>query len=109
MQAIGRDGIGRGAKVDSIRDMFAALRACWMPPPKDEARHGMEYTIRFALKRDGTMIAAPRMTYSSHGVPTATRDIYREAIDEALKRCIPLHFSAGMADGRTPDRNSLRR
>ena len=37
------------------------------------------------------------MTYSSHGVPTATRDIYREAIDEALKRCIPLHFSAGMA------------
>ena len=83
--------------MNSIRDMFAALRACWMPPPKDEARHGMEYTIRFALKRDGTMIAAPRMTYSSHGVPTATRDIYREAIDEALKRCIPLHFSAGMA------------
>ena len=83
--------------LDAIRDMFAALRACWMPPPKDEARHGMEYTIRFALKRDGTMIAAPRMTYSSHGVPAATRDVYREAIDEALKRCIPLHFSAGMA------------
>jgi hypothetical protein len=83
--------------LDSIRDMFAALRACWLPPPKDEARHGMEYTIRFALKRDGTMIAPPRMTYSSNGVPTATRDIYREAIDEALKRCMPLHFSAGMA------------
>jgi len=83
--------------LDSIREMFAALRACWVPPAKDEARHGMEYTIRFALKRDGTIIAAPRMTYSSHGVPTATRDIYREAIDEALKRCIPLHFSAGMA------------
>jgi hypothetical protein len=37
------------------------------------------------------------MTYSSHGVPAATRDVYRKAIDEALKRCIPLHFSAGMA------------
>jgi hypothetical protein len=83
--------------LDSIRDMFAALRACWMPPPKDEARHGMEYTIRFALKRDGTMIAAPRMTYSSHDVPGATRDVYRVAIDAALKRCIPLHLSAGMA------------
>jgi hypothetical protein len=46
--------------LDAIRDMFAALRACWMPPPKDEARHGMEYTIRFALKRDGTLIAAHR-------------------------------------------------
>ena len=77
--------------------MFAALRACWVPPLKDEARHGMEYTIRFALKRDGTMIAAPRMTYSSHEVSAATRDVYRDAIDAALKRCTPLHFSQGMA------------
>jgi hypothetical protein len=77
--------------------MFAALRACWVPPPTDEAHHGMEYTIRFALKRDGTMIAAPRVTYSSHDVPGTTRDVYRVAIDAALKRCIPLHFSVGMA------------
>ena len=39
--------------LDTIGDMFAALRACWVPPPKDAARHGMEYTIRFAFKRDG--------------------------------------------------------
>ena len=57
----------------------------------------MEYTIRFALKRDGTLIAPPRMTYSSHDVPAAMRDIYRIAIDAALKRCTPLHFSMGMA------------
>jgi hypothetical protein len=77
--------------------MFAALRACWVPPPKPEARHGMEYTIRFALKRDGTLIAPPRMTYASHDAPAAKRDIYRIAIDAALKRCTPLHFSMGMA------------
>ena len=81
----------------SIRDMFAALRACWVPPSKEEAHHGMEYTIRFAFKRDGTMIAAPRMTYSSHDAPSAVRDVYRDAIDAALKRCTPLHFSGGMA------------
>jgi hypothetical protein len=81
----------------SILDMFAALRACWVPPPKEEAHHGMEYTIRFAFKRDGTIIAAPRRTYSSHEVPAATRDVYRDAIDAALKRCAPLHFSEGMA------------
>jgi hypothetical protein len=83
--------------VNSIRDMFIALRGCWVPPPRDEARHGTEYTTRFALKRDGTMVAIPRMTYSSHDIPAATRDVYREAIDAALRRCIPLHFSAGMA------------
>ena len=84
-------------KLDSIGDMFAALRACWVPPPKDEARHGMEYTIRFAFKRDGEVIAPPRMTYATHDAPAALRDIFREAIDAALQRCTPLHFSAGMA------------
>jgi hypothetical protein len=88
---------GNEHALDSIRDMFAALRSCWVPPPKGEARQGMEYTIRFALKRDGTMVAPPRMTYSSHEVSGATRDIYRDAIDAALKRCTPLHFSEGMA------------
>jgi hypothetical protein len=82
--------------LNTIRDMFAALRACWVPPPKDEAHHGMEYTILFAFKRDGTMIAAPRMTYSSHDVPSTTRDVYRVAIDAALKRCTRLHFTDGM-------------
>ena len=106
-------------KLDSIRDMFAALRACWVPPAKDEARHGMEYTIRFAFKRDGEVVAPPRMTYASHDAPAAVRDTYRESIDAALQRCTPLHFSEGMAgavagrpiairyvDERTTDRDS---
>jgi hypothetical protein len=67
-----------------------------VPPPKDEARHGMEYTIRYAFRRDGEMIAAPRMTYASHDAPGEVRDKYRDAIDAALKRCTPLHFTDGM-------------
>jgi hypothetical protein len=84
-------------RLDSIGEMFAALRACWVPPQKDEARHGMQYTIRFAFKSDGGVVAAPRMTYSSHDAPAAVRDVYRNAVDAALKRCIPLHLSKGMA------------
>ena len=83
-------------QLGTIRDMFAALRGCWVPPPKGEARHGMEYTIRFAFKRDGELIAPPRMTYASHDAAGDLRDIYRNAIDAALKRCTPLHFSEGM-------------
>jgi hypothetical protein len=82
--------------LDSIRDMFAALRACWVPPPKNEARHGMEYTVRFAFKRDGEIVAPPRVTYASHDAPADVRDIYRDAVNAALKRCTPLHFSDGM-------------
>jgi hypothetical protein len=83
-------------KVDTIHDMFAALRTCWQPPPKEEARHGMEYTIRFAFRRDGEMVAPPRMTYASHDAPAEIRDRYRDAIDAALKRCTPLHFTDAM-------------
>ena len=82
--------------LDSIRAMYAALRGCWVPPPKDEARHGMQYTIRFAFKRDGAIVAPPRVTFASHDAPPAVREVYREAVDAALKRCTPLHFTDGM-------------
>jgi hypothetical protein len=82
--------------LNSISALYAALRACWVPPPKDEARHGMEYTVRFAFKRDGEIIAPPRVTYSSHDAPSQVRDIYRDAVNAALARCTPLHFSKGM-------------
>jgi hypothetical protein len=82
--------------LDSISAMFAALRACWVPPPKDAARHGMEYTVRFAFKRDGDIVAPPRVTYASHDAPADVRDVYRDAVNAALKRCTPLHFSDGM-------------
>ena len=85
-------------ELDSIRDMFTALRGCWVPPPKEAARHGMEYTIRFAFKRDGAMIAPPRVTYASHDASSEVRDIYRDAVDAALKRCVPLHFSERMGE-----------
>jgi hypothetical protein len=92
---------GAGANnhtVDSIMAMFAALRACWVPPPKDRARRGMQYTIRFAFKRDGEIIAPPWRTYSSHDAPADVREVYGAAIDAALKRCTPLPFSKGMGE-----------
>jgi len=84
-------------KLGSIAEMYAALRACWVPPPKREGRHGMEYTIRFAFRRDGAVVAPPRATYTSHDAPAAVRDVYRGAVKAALERCTPLHFSKGMA------------
>jgi hypothetical protein len=87
--------------LNSISELYAALRACWVPPPKDTARHGMEYTIRFAFKRDGEIVAPPRRTYSSHDAPEVVRDTYRDAVNAALARCTPLHFSNGMAGAVT--------
>jgi hypothetical protein len=83
--------------VNSLHDMFVAIRGCWEPPPPDKARPGMEYTIMFAFKRNGELMAPARMTYATHDVPEEVRDAYRDAIDATLKRCTPMHFSTGMA------------
>jgi hypothetical protein len=82
--------------VDTISDMFAALRACWQPPADDEARAGMQMSVRFAFKRNGEIIGEPRVTYATPGVGDETRQVYREAITHALARCTPLPFSDGM-------------
>jgi hypothetical protein len=95
-QTAGENDTADQHTLDSISAMFAALRACWLPPPQDEARHGMEYTIRFAFKRDGAIVAPPRVTYASHDAPADVRNVYRDAVNAALKRCTPLHFSDGM-------------
>ena len=91
------DKAGHEKPLNSISAMYAALRTCWKPPPKGSARHGMEYTVRFALKRDGEIMAPPRVTYSSHDAPPGVRDVYRDAVNAALGRCTPLHFSDRMA------------
>jgi hypothetical protein len=83
-------------KVDNIRTMFAALRACWQPPEADKAHQGMQMSVRFAFNRNGGIIGEPRVTYTTPGVDDDTRRAYHDAITEALDRCTPLPFSAGM-------------
>jgi hypothetical protein len=45
--------------IDSIDDLFAALRACWGPPARGEAREGVQVSVRFSFKRTGEMVAPP--------------------------------------------------
>ena len=92
-----RDRRDEGQLVNSLHDMFQALRVCWIPPPPEKSRPGMEYTVMFAFKRNGELMAPARLTYSTHGVPDEVRNVYHEAIEAAFRRCTPMHFSNGMA------------
>jgi hypothetical protein len=83
-------------KLDSIREMFDALRGCWVPPPIADARPGMQMSVRLSFKRTGEMIGQPRLTYVTPEASKENRDSYRHAIDAALERCSPMPFSKGM-------------
>lgn len=82
--------------LDSIGDLFAALRSCWTPPPADSAREGMQMSVRFSFKRTGEIIAAPRLTFATAGVPAETRDTYLKAINASLGACMPLKFTGDL-------------
>ena len=60
--------------LDTIGDLFAALRSCWTPPAAETARQGMQMSVRFSFKRSGEIIAAPRLTFSTAGVPAVPPD-----------------------------------
>lgn len=85
-----------GHDLDTIGDLFAALRSCWSPPPADSARQGMQMSVRFSFKRSGEIIAAPRVTYSTSGVSADTRALYLKAINASLEACLPLKFTGGL-------------
>lgn len=68
--------------------------ACWRPP-KDSA--GMEITLIFSFKRDGTLLGEPRIGFSKL---LGDQDLQKRFVASALTalaRCAPLKFSPGLA------------
>jgi hypothetical protein len=82
--------------LDTIGDLFSALRSCWSPPPAETAQAGMQMSVRFSFKRSGEMIGAPRITYATAGVSADVRDTYLKAINASLDGCLPLKFTGGL-------------
>jgi len=82
--------------LNTIRELFDALGACWAPPPLDQSRPGTEITIRFSLNRAGDIIGEPRFTYSTPALSPEVKSAYQRAVTTALRRCTPLPLSAGL-------------
>ena len=82
--------------VNSISDLFAALRTCWEPPPLNESFRGMQMSVRFSFKRTGELVAPARVTYTSTEADADTRRAYSRAVDATLERCTPMPFSKEM-------------
>jgi len=91
-----RSDDGAAYKLDTLRELFAALRGCWVPPPAAESRQGMQMSVRLSFKRSGEIIGTPRVTYATPDTPREVRDLYHQAITAALERCTPMPFTTGL-------------
>ena len=84
--------------LNTLTDLGAALRACWVPPPLEQARPGMQITVMMSFRRNGELFGQPRITFESAGASDGDRLAYRTAVAQMLKRCSPLPFSEGLGN-----------
>ena len=82
--------------LSTLGDLYAALRACWVPPPVDDARTDMQISVRFSFKRSGQIIAPPRITFATSGVLQGARQTYFNSITGSLQGCTPLQLTGGL-------------
>jgi hypothetical protein len=85
-----------GGTLNTLQQLFAAMEACWEPPPLDQSRPGTQITIRFSLNRSGDIIGEPRFTYSTPSLPPEIKAAYQRALADMLKRCTPFALSPGL-------------
>jgi hypothetical protein len=53
------------ASINRLADLEAALLACWIPPPMEQSRLGMQITVLMSFKRNGELFGQPRITFQS--------------------------------------------
>jgi hypothetical protein len=81
--------------LETVHQIHAALRACWVPPA-DVAQDKIQVTLRLSFKRDGEILGEPLITYENPGIADDERKTIRMAVAAALQRCNPLPLSAAL-------------
>jgi hypothetical protein len=87
------------APINTVNDLEAALLDCWVPPPIEQSRPGMEITVLLSFKRNGEMFGQPRIIFQSSDASDVQRASYHTAVAETLKRCASLPFTEAFGNG----------
>ena len=82
-------------ELDTIADIYAAIRACWKAP---KISGPAELTVRLSFTRDGKILGKARVTYENKTIPVENRLRFRIAVMDAFKRCTPISFSPDLGD-----------
>jgi hypothetical protein len=86
-------GEALGQPANTLRELSQALVQCakiHVPPSGDEI------TLIFSLKRDGSLLGKPRITYSKLTGDRADQQEFVANTLSALSQCFPLHITDGL-------------
>ena len=85
-------------QINTLNELGAALRACWIPPSLDRSRAGMQVTVQMSFRRNGELFGKPKITFESSGASDDDRLAYRIAVADMLKRCASLPFTDALGN-----------
>jgi hypothetical protein len=83
--------------LETVREIHAALRACWVPP-QEAAQGKIQVTVRLSFKRNGEVLGAPLIVYENRNASEDERNAGRRAVAATLQRCSPLPLSAALGN-----------
>ena len=85
-----------GKRLDTLKDLYPALAACWIVPEGLARFERTGITARFALRRDGSVIGTPRVTFATEAGDGRARALLAEAAVSAIRRCTPARVTAAL-------------
>lgn len=81
---------------DTLTALYPRLAACWETPPGLARVEGAQITARLSLRRDGSVIGVPRITFASEPPDSRTRAVLVQAALDAIRRCTPVRVTPAL-------------
>lgn len=81
--------------VNTLEAMWKALSKCWQPPVGSA---GFEVTVRFSLKRDGSLNGVPRITWLRQEGTKEEQMAFVASVFSALDRALPIPLTEAMGN-----------
>jgi hypothetical protein len=81
-----------------LDEIPGAVANCLRRPEDLQHLEEIGVTARFSLKRDGTLMGPPRVTFATLPHDTRARELLTEATVEGIARCTPLNLSRGLGE-----------
>ncbi len=79
-----------------LDEIGPAFSACWNPPAGLQVLEAVKVTARFSLRRDGSLMGQPQVTFATGEVALRARELLTRSAVEAIRACTPLRISLGL-------------
>jgi hypothetical protein len=86
------------SEVSKLSELAPALRRCWEPPRLSGVDDSVMATVRFSLRRDGTLFGQPRVTWGTKRTDPELQERFTQSVIAAVRACTPMRLSQSFGE-----------